>query len=121
MSNPQLSKSELVQARMLLGEIRRRLNDLSSGNKDLRFAYNRKIYKELQYDERGTPTWRRKLKRLKYEAQAKRCAQCREPLEPNGRNGELDRFVAVEGYTVTNTQLVCHKCHRADQERRGFR
>jgi hypothetical protein len=121
MTNRNLTPEQVTQSRVLLTDIRNRLIELSAGDKELRFAYNRKVYKELQYDERGTPALRRRLKKEKFVSQSGLCAIGRESLEPEGRNAELDRFNAVDGYTAANTRLVCHSCHRLDQEKKGFR
>lgn len=121
MPNRNLNNAEIEKARLLLAEVRNRLDALSAGDKELRFAFNRKVYKELQYDERGSPTLRRRLKREKFAEQGGKCAIGGEPLEPGGRNAELDRSAAADGYTTTNTRLVCHACHRADQEKKRFR
>lgn len=51
MANRQLSKEELETANALLNRIRSELIGLSNGNADLLFAYRRKIYKELTYDD----------------------------------------------------------------------
>jgi len=74
----------------------------------------------LIYDERGTPALRRNLKKLKYAEQGGKCFICGVALESAGRNAELDRINAVDGYSAANTHLVCHECHRADQERKRF-
>ena len=63
MANRQLTPEELEQANALLDDIRSKLVALSAGEKDLLFAYRRKIFKELTYDERSKPMVRRKLKR----------------------------------------------------------
>lgn len=50
-------------ANELLKEVRQRLATLSDGDPLLLFAYRRKVFKELIYDERGKPMVRAKLKR----------------------------------------------------------
>lgn len=62
MPNRNLNSEELKKAHSLLGEIRERIDLLAGGDSDLRFAYRRKLYKELIYDERGKPMSRRKIK-----------------------------------------------------------
>jgi hypothetical protein len=120
MTTRKLTEEQRVKANTLLATIRTTIDGLSEGDESLRFAYNRKVAKELQYDERGTPMERRALKREKFGEQHGLCAQCTKPLEPGGRNAELDRLEAMDGYTATNTRLVHHECHRAAQEERGF-
>ena len=53
MPNRTLSPDELLHANELLEEIRARLKSIAGGDSALLFAYRRKIYKELTYDERG--------------------------------------------------------------------
>jgi hypothetical protein len=69
MANRQLSAEESVHANALLDSIRARLRGLAGEDRDLLFAYRRKVYKELIYDERDKPMVRRRLKALKREEQ----------------------------------------------------
>jgi hypothetical protein len=108
MPNRRLSAEELANAAALLGDIRVRINQLSGGDRELRFAYNRKVGKELTYDERGKPMLRRRLKKLKWEEQDRRCAKCGEGMPLT--YSVLDRFNAVDGYTSVNTQLIHAAC-----------
>ncbi len=108
MPNRRLSAEELDKANALLGVIRDRINELSSGDRELRFAYNRKVAKELTYDERGKPMLRRRLKSLKWEQQYHRCAKCGKEMPL--AYSVLDRFNAVDGYTKDNTRLVHAAC-----------
>lgn len=55
MPNRQLTAEELIRANALLAEIRARLEALSDGDRELLFAYRRKVFKELTYDERESP------------------------------------------------------------------
>ena len=105
-------------ANELLDIIRERIAELSCSDTELRFALNRKISKELTYDERDKPMIRRKLKILKRKQQNGKCAQCDEPLPE--RYTVLDRFQALLGYTPENTQLICEPCDRRIQSQRGF-
>lgn len=120
MPNRTLSEREKSTGRSLLKSIQTRIKKLSAGDRRLYLAYNRWILKHLIYDERGTPAQRKKLKKQLYADQGGRCAACKRPLEPEGRNAELDRFDAFTGYVATNTQLLHHSCHREDQERKKF-
>ncbi|WP_456738558.1 hypothetical protein [Bradyrhizobium sp. USDA 4471] len=99
--------------------VRGRLDELSGGDRLLRFAFNRKIAKELLYDERGRPGDRRKLKKLKREHQQGKCARCRNDLPKRG--AVLDRFEATALYTFENTQLICDGCDKQIQEQRGYK
>ena len=47
-----LTEEELKRANALLADIRGKLESLSGGDKELLFAYRRKIFKELGYDDR---------------------------------------------------------------------
>jgi UTP:GlnB (protein PII) uridylyltransferase len=65
MPNRNLTSDELKRANELLADIRERLTGLAAGDPLLLFAYRRKVAKELQYDERGKPGHRGKLKAMK--------------------------------------------------------
>jgi hypothetical protein len=97
---------------------RERLVELAGGDRELLFAYRRKVYKELSYDERGNPMLRRRLKAIKRSEQDGVCPICREPLPKS--YCELDRFDAATGYTAENTRLLCHACHITTQESKGY-
>lgn len=121
MPNRTLTADELAKlARPLLAEIRDRLNGLSGGDPQLLFALRRKIYKELSFDERGTPMKRRLLRAAKYAEQQGKCALCSDTLEPMGKNGVLDRAEAMDGYVNENVRLICAKCDRRVQESRNY-
>lgn len=118
MPNRNLTAEELHRANDLLVELRGRLESLSEGDLDLLFAYRRKIYKELSYDERDKPMVRRRLKGLKRVQQGGCCAVCREVLPE--KYAVLDRINAVDGYTTENTRLICPNCDAKIQESRHF-
>lgn len=118
MPNRTLTTEELAHANDVLASIRERINSLSGDDAELRFAYNRKIAKELTYDERGKPMWRRKLKALKRKTQGGRCTECGSELP--ARNAVLDRLSAAAGYTEDNTRLICETCDRRIQAERHF-
>ena len=84
------------------------------------WALRRKLAKELTYDERGKPMFRRELKALKRgeREQGGKCALCGEPLPE--KNAVLDRLEAMLGYTPDNTQLLCPQCDNKVQVERGF-
>ena len=115
---PELSKESREKAVLILERLRADILSASAGDRDLLFQMKRYISKRLEFDERGTPTQRKKLKDLKWKKQRGLCAICSKELPERG--SELDRFKAIDGYTVENTQLLCHTCHRAAQEQRGF-
>ena len=48
--NRTLDEAELAVARTLLAEFRARIDEAAGEDERLRFALNRKIYKELTYD-----------------------------------------------------------------------
>ncbi len=118
MANRTLGPEELVKAGELLDQIRHRLKTLSQGDDALHFAYRRKVYKELTYDERGKPGHRKKLKARKRDQQQGRCPECADVLPE--RNAVLDRLQAQGGYTDGNTRLLCPDCDRRIQAERGF-
>ena len=118
MPNRQLTEDELKKARALLTSVRARLLKLSNGDKNLLFAYRRKIFKELMYDERSKPMVRRHLKQMKRKEQAGLCAICQNPLPET--YAVLDRFNAVDGYTMKNTRLIHQDCDAHTQLSRGY-
>jgi hypothetical protein len=118
MPNRNLDANELKQANKLLAEIRLRIDNLAGGDPLLRFAYRRKVYKELIYDEREKPAVRRKVKIQKYEEERGKCAHCGGEMQI--KYSELDRRNAVDGYTVENAELIHAACHIARQAARGY-
>lgn len=83
------------------------------------FAYRRKVQKELNYDERGKPDHRKKLKAFKIGEQHGLCAICRKPLPE--KYAVLDRLNAMDLYTKSNTRVLCTDCDTAVQTERGYR
>jgi hypothetical protein len=77
------------------------------------------MYKELIYDERGKPMFRRKLKRLKRQAQKGLCYECKKQLSE--KYCVLDRRRAAAGYTARNTRLICQACDIRIQKQRGYK
>ena len=118
MPNRRLTESELELFRPFLKKVRAKLRVLSGNDDQLFWALRRKLAKELSYDERGKPMYRRQLKALKRGAQGGRCALCNEILPE--RNTVLDRFEAMDGYTAENTRLICKECDDRVQTERGF-
>ena len=115
---PVLPEDERAKVLPILEKLRLDLQQAAAGNEGLLFSMKRYIAKRLEFDERGTPTQRRKLKDHKWKSQKGLCASCSGELPERG--AELDRFRAIDGYTKENTQLLCHTCHRKIQETRGF-
>jgi hypothetical protein len=118
MPNRKLTAEELTEANRLLDTVRARLLELAAGNADLLFAFRRKVYKELIYDERDKPMVRRRLKAVKRREQSGICPLCKNPLPD--KYCVLDRFVAAVGYTAENTQLICQDCDVKTQASRGY-
>lgn len=118
MPNRTLTPEELREVDRVLAEVRQRLERLSGADRELLFAYRRKVYKELTYDERGKPMDRRRLKAEKRKAQGGLCALCRSPLPAT--YAVLDRFSAAVGYTPENTRLICQACDTLTQQSRGY-
>ena len=82
------------------------------------FAYRRKLFKELTYDERGKPMARRKLKDQKWKQQRGICAVCKRELPE--KYAVLDRLNASDGYTAENTRLIHQQCDVEQQELKGY-
>jgi len=113
-----LSAEDRAKAIVMLEELRTKIAEVAGEDRELLFQVRRYILKRLEFDERGTPTQRRKLKDAKRKSQRGLCAVCGERLPERG--AELDRYRAIEGYTAANTQLVCRACHQKAEEERGF-
>ncbi|WP_260735851.1 hypothetical protein [Tunturiibacter lichenicola] len=113
-----LSDEDRMAAIAILEELRGRIATVVGEDRDRLFQMRRYILKRLEFDERGTPTQRRKLKDAKRKSQRGLCALCQAPLPERG--AELDRFRAMDGYTARNTQLVCHSCHQKAEAERGY-
>ena len=118
MAHRNLDSNELKRANELLTEIRERLAQLAAGDPLLLFAYRRKIFKELGYDERGKPSVRNKLKAMKWGLQNGKCAHCGDDMLLE--YSELDRKYAPDGYTVENTDLVHAKYHQTRQAEKRY-
>ncbi len=118
-SNRRLTDQELQGlAKPLLEEVRARLVQVSAGDESLRWALRRKLYKELAYDERNKPMYRRALKAAKRKEQGGLCVLCRKRLPKIG--SILDRLKAMGGYTAKNTRLLCPACDTAVQTKRRY-
>jgi hypothetical protein len=115
---PTLSEEDRAKAIAILVQLRARIAEVAGEDRERLFQVRRYIVKRLEFDERGTPTQRRKLKDQKWKSQRGLCALCQEKLPERG--AELDRFRAIEGYTAENTQLLCRLCHEKAAEDRGF-
>jgi hypothetical protein len=113
-----LSEEDRGKAIAILEELRARIGAAVGEDRERLFQMRRYILKRLEFDERGTPTQRRKLKEQKRKMQRGLCAVCGEPLPERG--AELDRLRAVDGYSMANTQLVCRECHQKTEEERGL-
>ena len=119
--NRRLTDVELRNANSLLDLVRSRIDELAANDQRLRFAYNRKIAKELSYDERGKPVHRIRLKAKKRKAQQELCANDRVPPHPLPEKGAvLDRLEAEGGYTEENTRLLCPTCDARLQAEKGY-
>ena len=110
---PGLSDEDRAKAIALLEEIRARIDAVADGDEAVRFQMRRYVARRLEFDERGTPTQRRRLKDLKWKFQRGLCYECAQPLPKRG--AELHRLQAMDGYTEANTQLLCRACHEKAQ------
>ena len=119
MSNPQLNEIQLKQAHKLIAKIRKEIETLAKNNSKAVFAFRRKIYKELIYDERNRPMERKKLKDIMWKKQKGICRLCKEKLSERG--AVLDRTEAIEGYKEENIRLICSSCDTKTQEERGYK
>ena len=95
MPGVRLTPEQADAANGLLTRIEKELDKLSGGNPTLLFSLRRRIYIRLSYCERGNPTHRKNLKKLKREKQRGKCAIGGENLPPTG--AELDRLDPVLG------------------------
>lgn len=119
MANPRLNEKQLARANALLDEIRLKLRRLARGSADLLFAYRRKVAKELQYDERGKPMHRRRVRERLWTMQEGRCAECGGRMRRKG--AVLDRKEAKAGYrTEGNVELIHRRCDAKRQAARRY-
>lgn len=117
--DPRLKGNDLTVARTILENARHEIESASNGDPELRFKLRRYVYIRLTHDERGSPAHRKALKKKKRDEQNNLCVLCKEPLPARG--AVLDRFRAVDGYTMENTRLLCHSCDRTVQAERRFK
>lgn len=119
MPNPILTKEQRITLfQPLFASVLERLTELSGGDSNLLFALRRKLAKELQYQERGTPRHRGLLKVAKRAQQNGLCAICHKSLPE--KDTILDRMHAPDGYTAANTRLVCRTCDYDAQKGKNF-
>jgi hypothetical protein len=107
---PSLSDEDRARAIQILEQARAAIEAAADDDPERRFQLRRYILKRLEFDERGTPTQRRKLKELKRKFQRGLCYDCGQALPTQG--AELHRLDAIAGYTETNTRLLCRACHQ---------
>jgi len=116
--NRRLTEAERIIGHQILQNVRTLIEVSSKGDKTLGWALRRFIYVRLSHDERSKPMQRKILKLTKMVAQQGLCAECGKELPKKG--SELDRIIAMDGYTEENTRLIHHECHRKRQEEKGF-
>ena len=114
-----LEGKALDQARNILADVRKQIQKAASKGPILLFRIRRYVAIRLIYDERGTPMQRRGLKEKKRIQQANACANCKSLLAAKG--AVLDRLIALDGYTESNTRLLCPLCDSRIQSDRGFK
>ena len=115
----QMSDKQRAAGQKILALVRGAIDLASDGDAELSWRLRRYVYIRMMYEERGNPAQRKKLKIAKIEAQKGKCAMCGKLLPKIG--AELDRIDQLAGYTPDNTRLLCHWCHRKDQERLAFK
>jgi 5-methylcytosine-specific restriction endonuclease McrA len=118
MANRRLTDAERELLAPLLDEVRQRLRQLASGDEELHWAFRRRLFNQLQYDERLKPPYRAALKQKKRTAQKGLCNVCGTPLPDS--YAILDRLEAMKGYTPENTQLLCARCDSDKQRKLGY-
>src|SRR6476620_5432231 len=100
-----LSDPERADAEKILRFVRGRLDKLSNGDVGLYFALRRRVWKQLEYDERSKPPVRERLKVRKRAQQTNICPVCKKKLPKE--DCVLDRLVQTNRYTMQNTRLIC--------------
>ena len=119
MPNPQLNPEQRESLfKPLFAQTLRALEDMAEGDVRLQWALRRKLAKELGYLERSKPAVRKRLKAKKWAEQNGVCPICNRRLPK--KNGELDRQDAFAGYTLENTRLIHHRCHKKAQAQKGY-
>jgi hypothetical protein len=116
--SPHLNDELLKEVRGILDRVRVELNIVSQGDAKTLHHLRRYLMKRLEFDERGTPADRNKLKLTLMAKQQGKCSTCGEPLPP--RDSELDRKDPVLGYTEENCTLIHHQCHRKAQAVKNY-
>ena len=109
MITPKLNPQQTADADALFTRLKADLLALSGGDEDLLFNFRRKMYKELMYDERGTPLARQRLKKATWKLQEGKCAVCGKELAFEG--SELERIYAPKGFVEGNVKVVHHECN----------
>lgn len=106
-------------AKKILEATRQMIRKAAKGDLETEFRIRRYVRVRLEHDERGKPLERKILKLKKFAEQRGLCADCGKRLtleeEPH-----LHRIVASEGYTLRNTKLIHHECHRQQQRVKGY-
>ncbi len=113
-----LTNQQRVEAERILDWVRKELSRLANGDNALLHNLRRRVMKQLEYDERGKPAERKKLKAQLKKRQNGLCLLCGEILT---ENPVADRLQADKGYTLANTRLLCRDCDGKEQERKGFK
>lgn len=118
MPSRRLTKDEQLIGHEILTQVRQSMADVSNGDAELVWALRRFIYARLMYDERGKPMERKKLKTAKIKLQGSICCLCHTALPDRGT--VLDRLVAMKGYTIENTRVLCKISDDEVQAQRRF-
>jgi len=119
-TSPHLTDIQLAEVSKILDYVRSEITRIAGDNQKLAHHARRYISKRLEFDERGTPAQRNKVRMLLLAKQQGKCAECGEPL-PAKEDSDLDRFESPEqGYSVENTRLIHRACHRKAQAAKNY-
>jgi hypothetical protein len=93
MANRRLTNEERAGLAPLLDDVSSKLCELAGGDESLHWALRRRLWNQLQYDERLKPPYRAALKKKKRIEQAGLCNMCKSPLPKS--HAVLDRYEAM--------------------------
>ena len=119
MANRTLTPAERAIAKKVFDSIEKKLANLAGKDKNLIFAFRRKISRSLIEKEKGTVAEHNRLKKEKWSENNGRCEYGKHKM-PTLRGAVLHRHEAMRGYTARNTILICPKCHDEIHTKVGY-